>query len=119
LLYSYFNHLDRITSQDYIPTAEDILRSKMRTTGVLETVFETSGIEFTIVDVGGQRSERRKWLHIFENITAVIYLAALDACMLTWFTRFTLFICVLFCFVLFLRFDDLNLFYSILLSFLN
>jgi guanine nucleotide-binding protein G(i) subunit alpha len=76
---SYFNSLDRITAQDYTPTPEDILRSKMRTTGVTETVFESSGIEFTIVDVGGQRSERRKWLHVFENITAVIYLAALDA----------------------------------------
>jgi guanine nucleotide-binding protein G(i) subunit alpha len=75
----YFNSLDRITAQDYTPTPEDILRSKMRTTGVTETVFESSGIEFTIVDVGGQRSERRKWLHVFENITAVIYLAALDA----------------------------------------
>jgi hypothetical protein len=37
--------------------------------------------EMTIVDVGGQRSERRKWLHCFENVTAVLYFVALDECM--------------------------------------
>jgi guanine nucleotide-binding protein G(i) subunit alpha len=29
-------------------------------------------------DVGGQRSERKKWIHCFENVTAVIFLAALS-----------------------------------------
>jgi hypothetical protein len=30
------------------------------------------------VDVGGQRSERRKWIHCFENVTSIIFLAALS-----------------------------------------
>jgi len=30
------------------------------------------------VDVAGQRSERRKWLHCFDNVTAIIYLTAID-----------------------------------------
>lgn len=29
-------------------------------------------------DVGGQRSERRKWIHCFENVTAVLFLAAIS-----------------------------------------
>ena len=29
-------------------------------------------------DVGGQRSERKKWIHCFENLTAVIFLVALS-----------------------------------------
>lgn len=31
-----------------------------------------------IVDVGGQRSERKKWIHCFENVIALIYLASLS-----------------------------------------
>ena len=29
-------------------------------------------------DVGGQRSERRKWIHCFDNATAIIFTAALS-----------------------------------------
>ena len=32
-----------------------------------------------MVDVGGQRNERKKWIHCFEDVTAVIFLAALSA----------------------------------------
>lgn len=32
----------------------------------------------SIVDVGGQRSERRKWIHCFENVTSIIFLVALN-----------------------------------------
>ncbi|ETE60870.1 Guanine nucleotide-binding protein subunit alpha-15, partial [Ophiophagus hannah] len=31
-----------------------------------------------IVDVGGQKTERRKWIHCFENVIALIYLASLS-----------------------------------------
>ena len=31
-----------------------------------------------MVDVGGQRSERRKWIHCFENVTSIMFLAALS-----------------------------------------
>eukprot|EP01120_Amphizonella_sp_Union-15-10_P005983 TRINITY_DN1850_c0_g1_i1.p1 TRINITY_DN1850_c0_g1~~TRINITY_DN1850_c0_g1_i1.p1 ORF type:complete len:349 (+),score=66.42 TRINITY_DN1850_c0_g1_i1:58-1104(+) len=75
----YFNNVDRISKEDYVPTDDDILRAKMKTTGIIETDFKVGGFEFTLVDVGGQRTERRKWLHCFDNVTAVIYLAALDA----------------------------------------
>lgn len=33
---------------------------------------------FRMVDVGGQRSERRKWIHCFENVTSVLFLVALS-----------------------------------------
>ena len=29
-------------------------------------------------DVGGQRNERRKWIHVFDNVQAVIYVTALS-----------------------------------------
>ena len=36
-------------------------------------------------DVGGQRSERKKWIHCFENVTSIIFCVALseyDQCLL-------------------------------------
>eukprot|EP01126_Amoeba_proteus_P060602 TRINITY_DN8030_c0_g1_i2.p1 TRINITY_DN8030_c0_g1~~TRINITY_DN8030_c0_g1_i2.p1 ORF type:complete len:309 (+),score=51.34 TRINITY_DN8030_c0_g1_i2:604-1530(+) len=75
----YFRHAERFADPNYKPTSEDIIRAKMRTTGILEIQFSTqSGQEITMVDVGGQRSERRKWLHCFGNVTAVIFLVAIN-----------------------------------------
>ncbi|VDM59949.1 unnamed protein product [Angiostrongylus costaricensis] len=34
--------------------------------------------DFRVYDVGGQRSERRKWIHCFDNVNAVIYVAAIS-----------------------------------------
>ena len=30
-------------------------------------------------DVGGQRSERKKWIHCFEGVTCIIFCGALSA----------------------------------------
>jgi len=74
----FFNAAKRFAAEDYLPTQEDVIRAKVRTTGITETVFTVNATEFTMVDVGGQRSERRKWLHCFGDVTAVIFLVALN-----------------------------------------
>ena len=33
---------------------------------------------FLFVDVGGQRNERRKWIHCFDSVHGVIFVAALS-----------------------------------------
>jgi len=49
---------------DYIPTTQDILRSRVRTGGsVCETTFALLDNEIRMIDVGGQRCERKKWIH--------------------------------------------------------
>jgi hypothetical protein len=32
----------------------------------------------SMFDVGGQRSERKKWIHCFENVTSIIFCVALS-----------------------------------------
>ena len=74
----YLSDLGRIRAPNYIPTEQDILRSRLRTTGIVQTRFTYKGLHFNMFDVGGQRSERRKWIHCFENVTAIIFCAALS-----------------------------------------
>jgi len=74
----YLENAVRYARDDFIPTQDDMLRAKQKTTGVLETCFEVAGTEFIMVDVGGQRSERKKWLSCFSDVSAVIYLVALN-----------------------------------------
>ncbi|XP_017785990.1 PREDICTED: guanine nucleotide-binding protein G(q) subunit alpha isoform X1 [Nicrophorus vespilloides] len=74
----YLSDLDRIRAGDYLPTEQDILRARAPTTGIIEYPFDLDSIIFRMVDVGGQRSERRKWIHCFENVTSIIFLVALS-----------------------------------------
>ena len=35
-------------------------------------------LSFKLIDVGGQRSERRKWIHCFENVNAILFVVAIS-----------------------------------------
>ncbi|XP_068598432.1 guanine nucleotide-binding protein G(i) subunit alpha-2b [Brachionichthys hirsutus] len=75
----YLNDLERIAKADYIPTQQDVLRTRVKTTGIVETHFTFKELHFKMFDVGGQRSERKKWIHCFEGVTAIIFCVALSA----------------------------------------
>jgi guanine nucleotide-binding protein subunit alpha len=74
----YFNSIDRMSAQNYLPTDQDILRSRVKTTGITETTFKVGELTYKLFDVGGQRSERKKWIHCFENVTALVFLVSLS-----------------------------------------
>ncbi|VDN55666.1 unnamed protein product [Dracunculus medinensis] len=71
----YLNYLDRISQPGYVPTQDDVLRTRVKTTGIVETHFTYKDLMF---DVGGQRSERKKWIHCFEGVTAIIFCVAMS-----------------------------------------
>ncbi|RCN47605.1 g-protein alpha subunit [Ancylostoma caninum] len=99
----YLNSLERIAQPNYIPTQDDVLRTRVKTTGIVETHFTYKDLHFKFVlimlfayyisyysffcswcidlrmfDVGGQRSERKKWIHCFEGVTAIIFCVAMS-----------------------------------------
>lgn len=74
----FFDEIDRFMKPDYIPTEMDVLRARVKTVGIEEAKFKFENVAFRVVDVGGQRSERRKWIHCFEQVTAVIFCVALN-----------------------------------------
>jgi len=74
----FMQRLDEVMKDGYIPTEQDVLRSRVRTTGIVENEFVIDGNQFKMYDVGGQRNERKKWIHCFENVTAVLFVAAIS-----------------------------------------
>ncbi|KAJ3874249.1 guanine nucleotide binding protein alpha subunit [Lentinula edodes] len=74
----YFNSIDRMSGPGYMPSDQDILRSRVKTTGITETTFQVGELTYKLFDVGGQRSERKKWIHCFENVTALVFLVSLS-----------------------------------------
>lgn len=127
---SYLSDLERLVTPGYVPTEQDVLRSRVKTTGIIETQFSFKDLNFRydpniptlllctawgplhhdpgtpiprgmrvlgkggprctalrlhsrgsyrMFDVGGQRSERKKWIHCFEGVTCIIFIAALSA----------------------------------------
>lgn len=74
----YLQDVNRIASPAFKPTTQDILLARMRTTQVVMEKYRIDGIDFEMYDVGGQRSERRKWISCFDNVDAVIFVAALS-----------------------------------------
>ncbi|KAK5878441.1 hypothetical protein CesoFtcFv8_023843 [Champsocephalus esox] len=74
----YLDEMERISDASYLPTQQDVLRVRVPTTGIIEYPFDLEDVVFRMVDVGGQRSERRKWIHCFEEVTSIIFLVALS-----------------------------------------
>ena len=96
----FLNDLNRIVHPDYLPTFNDILRCRIQTSGVVEMTYQFKVIlsnivlsvliqfrisfcsysqdrTFRMIDVGGQRSSRKRWIHCFDGVWAVIFVAAL------------------------------------------
>lgn len=75
----FMERVDELAASNYQPPNDHIFRARVRTTGIVEMKFEIEENQFKMFDVGGQRNERRKWVHCFDHVTAVIFVAALSA----------------------------------------
>jgi hypothetical protein len=74
----FFASLDRLFDPRYRPNEQDIIHCRARSTGITETTFRLRDHEMLMVDVGGQKSERRKWIHCFQDVTSILFLVSLS-----------------------------------------
>ncbi|OJJ51712.1 hypothetical protein ASPZODRAFT_148945 [Penicilliopsis zonata CBS 506.65] len=74
----FFSSLDRVFTPGWLPDNQDMLQARLRTTGITETLFELGQMNFRMMDVGGQRSERKKWIHCFEGVQCLLFMVALS-----------------------------------------
>jgi GTPase SAR1 family protein len=77
----YFaQEIRRIAVPNYVPTFQDCLMARRLTLGVYEISCFPKGnhLELKFVDVGGQRSQRSKWMNQFSVCDAIVYVAAIN-----------------------------------------
>jgi len=74
----FFSDIDRLFDPLYQPHEQDIVHCRARTIGITETTFKLKDHEMLMVDVGGQKSERRKWIHCFQDVTSILFLVSLS-----------------------------------------
>eukprot|EP01084_Bolivina_argentea_P058558 106929_1 len=74
----FWDHIDRIKGQEYIPTTEDILRLQYATCGNREMIFECNNHQYTVTDLpGGSCDRRSKWIHSFRVAATIIFVVDL------------------------------------------
>lgn len=51
-------NLHRISQRNYVPTDDDVLRCRLKTSGIIEMTIKLKTRSVQMIDVGGQRNER-------------------------------------------------------------
>ncbi|KAF1380033.1 hypothetical protein PFLUV_G00182290 [Perca fluviatilis] len=72
----FLDNLEKLGQTDYLPSQQDILLARKPTKGIHEYNFEIKNVPFKMVDVGGQRSERRRWFECFDSVTSILFLVS-------------------------------------------
>ncbi|KAI4887440.1 hypothetical protein NFI96_002552 [Prochilodus magdalenae] len=78
-LLSFLGDLDRVCAPDYIPSDLDVLHARIKSTEVVEQQFTFNDYNFRMFDAGGQRPDRKKWITCFEDVSCIIFCAALNS----------------------------------------
>ena len=76
----FLDKLGTIRKPEYSPSDADVLQCRTRTLGIHTESLVYNGIPFELVDVGGQREQRAKWIEAMtDGVTAVIFLTDASA----------------------------------------
>lgn len=75
----FFDNCAQIASKDYMPSDTEILYVNKRTTAPIEDTIQIDNSKYIICDVGGQRNERKKWVHTFENVSILMFVVSLSS----------------------------------------
>eukprot|EP00794_Sanderia_malayensis_P003349 gene3349-3838_t len=73
----FLKRIKEINNSTYIPTDDDLLHMRKITEGVEEFKFTYRNCDFTVIDVGGAKAERRRWINLFSRANMIIYCSSL------------------------------------------
>nr|XP_027238812.1 guanine nucleotide-binding protein G(f) subunit alpha-like [Penaeus vannamei] len=81
----FLDKVNVLKQPDYVPSVQDILHSRRRTTNIQKIEFEVKiprkyggggSLTFWMFDVGGQRGERNEMIQVFDGIQTVLFLVS-------------------------------------------
>lgn len=73
----FLDSMDRILNVEYVPTLQDLLRCPTEETGIAELNLEIDSLAFKLIDISQMVTDRRKWLHFFEDVAFVLFVVSL------------------------------------------
>ncbi|KAK3590192.1 hypothetical protein CHS0354_041249 [Potamilus streckersoni] len=74
----FLENMKRVLAPQYIPTLQDILYIRRPTFGVIDHYFYIDDHAYRVIDVAGQKSQRKKWIHFFEMVTSILFFVPLS-----------------------------------------
>jgi len=71
----YIDEIARLASPDYVPTEKDV--RKLQPSEIKETRFSFGGLNFRAHTISENQQTNKKWIHLFQGCTAIIYVVSL------------------------------------------
>lgn len=72
----FFEKIDDLVDEEYVPTDEDVLKARIRSIGIDQVTLSLDEVLIRIYDVGGQRNERSKWEKVQSEVGGAIFLVS-------------------------------------------
>ena len=74
----FFSAVERIADPAYLPTDQDILRARPTISGNKATILKIGELTYRLCNMSNQWHGRRKWIHHFEGMKAVLFFVDLN-----------------------------------------
>jgi hypothetical protein len=74
----FMKNIDRLHPTSFKPNLDDILCSRRKTTGIVQVQSKFLGTKLRVSLTGGQRNERKKWIHLYEGECSEFLLSCIN-----------------------------------------
>lgn len=74
----FFERIQQFADDNYLPTDEEILKARIRTIGRAELKFKMDQTNTLLIDVGGQKTERKNWSKCFSGVHYILFVVSLS-----------------------------------------
>lgn len=75
----FLDKVKQLSSPTYVPEPKDICYSQVPTLDIHEKTHAVSDVQYTVVDVGGQKDQREKWIRCVKHVDALLFTVDMGA----------------------------------------